>query len=77
MKETVIKAIAWITTISLIIILMVAEFKLEKSMYNNGYCSCGGEWHLLNIADHNFHYICDNCGNTLSCKFSPNRLKED
>lgn len=56
---------------------MVAEFKLEKSYYNNGYCSCGGKWRLLNVADHNYHYICDECGNTLSCKFSPNRLKED
>lgn len=76
-KTTIIKAIACIAVLILTIILMVTEFKLEKSMYNNGYCSCDGKWRLLNVADHNYHYVCDKCGNTISCKFSPNRLKED
>lgn len=77
MKVTVIKAIVAITTISLIIILAVAEFKLEKSVYNNGYCSCDNKWRLLNVSDHNYHYVCDKCGNTISLRFSPNNLKED
>lgn len=77
MKVTVIKAIIVITMIVLGAILLVADYKVEKSFYNNGYCTCDNEWRLLNVSDHKYYFVCDKCGNTIHTTFSPNRLKED
>lgn len=43
--------------------------KSAETAYNNGYCTCGTEWRLLNIQKYRGHmiyyYICDNCGRTI------------
>lgn len=43
--------------------------KSAETAYNNGYCTCGTEWRLLNIQKYRgrmiYYYICDNCGRTI------------
>ena len=40
--------------------------KSAKTAWNNGYCTCGTEWRLVNVQKYRGHtihyYICDNCG---------------
>lgn len=77
MKVVVIKAIIIITMTVLAIVILAADYKVEKSLYNNGYCTCDNEWRLLNVSDHQYYFVCDKCGNTIHTTFSPSRLKED
>lgn len=43
--------------------------------YNDGYCSCGGHWHLVTVTSDKYgepemyYYECENCKTTLNSKF--------
>ncbi len=76
-KETVIKVIAEITILILVVVLAVAHYKIDKSLYNNGYCTCDNRFRLLNVSDHKYYFVCDKCGNTFYTSYSPSWLKED
>ena len=43
--------------------------KSAETAWNNGYCTCGTEWRLVNAQKYRGHtiyyYTCDNCGRTI------------
>lgn len=43
--------------------------KSAETAWNNGYCTCGTEWRLVNVQKYRGHmiyyYTCDNCGRTI------------
>lgn len=43
--------------------------KSSETAWNNGYCTCGTEWRLVNVQKYRGHtiyyYTCDNCGRTI------------
>lgn len=45
------------------------ERKSAETAWNNGYCTCGTEWRLVNIQKYHgqtiYYYTCDNCGRTI------------
>ena len=45
------------------------DVKSDERAWNNGYCTCGTEWRLLNAQKYRSHmiyyYTCDNCGRTI------------
>lgn len=55
--------IIFIVIISLILFI---TFSNENSIWNNGYCSCGGKWEYRQAVGHqavtNYIYKCDTCG---------------
>ena len=42
------------------------ERKSAETAWNNGYCTCGTEWRLVNVQRYRgymiYYYTCDNCG---------------
>ena len=45
------------------------DVKSDERAWNNGYCTCGTEWRLVNAQKYRGHtiyyYTCDNCGRTI------------
>ena len=45
------------------------DIKSAETAWNNGYCTCGTEWRLVNVQKYRGHmiyyYTCDNCGRTI------------
>ena len=45
------------------------DVKSNERAWNNGYCTCGTEWRLLNVQKYRgrtiYYYTCDNCGRTI------------
>ena len=43
--------------------------KSDQTAWNNGSCTCGTEWRLVNVQKYRGHmiyyYTCDNCGRTI------------
>lgn len=46
--------------------------KKDLKMWNNGYCTCGGQWVYEQAVEHrygtSFMYHCDNCNNYIELK---------
>jgi hypothetical protein len=61
--------------------LLFLEKKADETVWNEGYCNCGGKWelndieHIKNGGDL-YYYTCDNC-NSLIRTHSHFRQKED
>lgn len=54
-------------------LLITSGFYIDEksagTAWNNGYCTCGTEWRLVNVQKYRGHtiyyYTCDNCGRTI------------
>lgn len=63
-----IRAIILIISILLLVIMFIAAIKQSNEQieeYNNGICSCGGEYHLVAINNTGVCYECNKCGHTV------------
>ena len=53
----------------LVTCMMFHEQKQNQILWNDGYCTCGTEWRLVNVQRYRgqtlYFYTCDNCGRTI------------
>lgn len=68
-KKSAIALLVAVLSSSLIAGGFYIERKSAETAWNNGYCTCGTEWRLVNVQKYRGHtiyyYTCDNCGKTI------------
>lgn len=52
----------------LLVLMVLCDYSYNENKWNNGYCSCGGEWHFKAVesaststASSKYWYECDDC----------------
>lgn len=68
-KKSVIALLVAVLSSFLITGCFYSDRKSAETAWNNGYCTCGTEWRLVNVQKYRRHtiyyYTCDNCGKTI------------